>query len=368
MAGCEADVSSKSDKSLLFIDHSARNLYEELAENIEKSLHIELEDEKNKSVSNESFIDHCFNNISKKSQLSSLQEDFNDFKKCVFQRLSSIEESLHVHYPIQAKNTDEKYITMLVESLKERISFLEDQVSVKDKLIEKLFEKKTLTNKSSPSNSDENLIKSELQNTQGKSLSSLSKARNNLNNNINNGIRNNEPTIRNNGNKIKVVSKRIEIIGDSLLNGIDERGFNINNKVVKLRKHPGSTSRDILDHIQPIIRSNPDEIIIHTGTNDLTNDINLLNNAKKIVKSIRDSCPSTKITFSNIIMRHDNKDLEPKLILFNKHLNNYCNQQHLGYIDNGNIDTSGLGSKRLHLNRKGNSFFARNLINHINLE
>ena len=58
----------------------------------------------------------------------------------------------------------------------------------------------------------------------------------------------------------------IEIIGDSISNGIDERhehGWNIK---LRIPKYPGASSVDILDHIKPSLPKAPEQIIIHAGT------------------------------------------------------------------------------------------------------
>ena len=51
------------------------------------------------------------------------------------------------------------------------------------------------------------------------------------------------------------------------------------------------------------LETQPKFLIVHVGTNDLTNDVNLLNNVKKIVTN-------TVVTFSNIITRKDKRSLE----------------------------------------------------------
>ena len=38
---------------------------------------------------------------------------------------------------------------------------------------------------------------------------------------------------------------------------------------VKIRPHPGASKDNLIDHIKPAIRKNPDIVVIHTGTNDL---------------------------------------------------------------------------------------------------
>ena len=77
----------------------------------------------------------------------------------------------------------------------------------------------------------------------------------------------------------------VEILGDSMLNGVQEKGLNKNADInIKIRKYLGASSNDILDHIRPSLRKEPDQIIIHEGTNNLTNDHNYLNNEKKNCK------------------------------------------------------------------------------------
>ena len=52
-------------------------------------------------------------------------------------------------------------------------------------------------------------------------------------------------------------------------------------KKVLVKIFPGATSEKILEEMDEIIKEKPDSIIIHAGTNDLINNINLLNSAKK---------------------------------------------------------------------------------------
>ena len=59
-----------------------------------------------------------------------------------------------------------------------------------------------------------------------------------------------------------------------MLNGIFETGFNKEEGViVNIRKFPGVTSTDIMDHIKPTLRKKRDSTIIYAGTNTVTNAI-----------------------------------------------------------------------------------------------
>ena len=51
-----------------------------------------------------------------------------------------------------------------------------------------------------------------------------------------------------------------------------------------MRKYPGASMIDILDHIRLSLWKAPEQIIIHDGTNenDISNNTNYLKNVKKI--------------------------------------------------------------------------------------
>ena len=110
---------------------------------------------------------------------------------------------------------------------------------------------------------------------------------------------------------------------DSLLNGINETGLSHKHRVKVLRK-PGATSERILDEIDDVIKSKPEHLVIHVGTNDLTNGIDLLNNANKIHKKINEKLPKTYIAFSSIINKKDRKGIDKRLTETNQRLKNYC--------------------------------------------
>ena len=69
---------------------------------------------------------------------------------------------------------------------------------------------------------------------------------------------------------------------------------------VKVRPQPGCTIEDIEGHIKPIIRKNPDAIIIHSRTNDVTNDKPTKKKTKKGVKLIEDANPDIQVIISGL--------------------------------------------------------------------
>ena len=86
---------------------------------------------------------------------------------------------------------------------------------------------------------------------------------------------------------------------------------------------------------------------------------------KKICEKTKRISPNTKIVFSSIIFRKDRQDIEKQHIDVNTRLKNFCKQKNLSLIDNSNLKEEHLGLKKLHLNRIGNSIFAKNVLSYL---
>ena len=112
-----------------------------------------------------------------------------------------------------------------------------------------------------------------------------------------------------------------------------------------MRKYPGASLIDILDHIRLSLWKAPEQIIIHAGTNDISNNTNYLKNVKKVTQLVKETCKDTKLSFSSVICHTDIKDVTDAINTTNYHLENYCEQQNVGFIDNGNMKKSDLNSK-----------------------
>ena len=330
----------------------------------------------NEAVSNESFIDHYFNRISDEKEIAALRDDYEDFKKSVFQRLASIEKAqMDRDHPRHKYDSDDRYVNILLESLRDRIIFLENQISVKDNLIEKCIESNFLTHKSLLSNNISQIKKP--MNTQEETPSSLllnretTKPTNHYQNvHKRNDVFQDDPKrnddARNNViEKQATVKKSIKIIGDSIISNIDPRGLG-KMHAVKVLPHSGSTTEDMIDYIKPSAKKTPDVIIMHAGTNDLTNDIDTVSNLGKIANYLKKTSPKTKFIVSTVITRDDRKGLPKKVITLNNAIKSFCVQNNIEVIDNNNMDMTNLGQKKLHLNRKGNGSLAKNFINCIN--
>ena len=82
-----------------------------------------------------------------------------------------------------------------------------------------------------------------------------------------------EKKVANKGRKNE--TKEIIIIGDSIVKDIKARDLSESNNI-KIRKHSGASTLDMIDHIKPEARSKPDILLIHSCTNDFTKGVNTM--------------------------------------------------------------------------------------------
>ena len=97
------------------------------------------------------------------------------------------------------------------------------------------------------------------------------------------------------------------IVGDSMVNGIDEKQLSKKHGNVKVFHFSGPRIEDINQYIIPIIKKQPDYLILHVSTND-----SATNTSKKIVddllilkSNISKQLPSCRIVLSKPIIRYD---------------------------------------------------------------
>ena len=111
----------------------------------------------------------------------------------------------------------------------------------------------------------------------------------------------------------------------------------------------------------PLFVKKPNLIIIHSGTNDVENNINTLQKIRKVISSIKeyDSDDNIKIALSSIIHRSDH-DFEDKINETNRKLENLCKGNGMIFINNSNIDSTCLNRSKLLLNKSGTSLLIKN--------
>ena len=62
---------------------------------------------------------------------------------------------------------------------------------------------------------------------------------------------------------------------------------------------PGGTSEKITDQLDDVIKGKPGKLIVHVRTNDISDNVNLLKNVKKIFRKQQDNNYTTSIFCDN---------------------------------------------------------------------
>ena len=126
-------------------------------------------------------------------------------------------------------------------------------------------------------------------------------------------------------------------------------------RVVKVRNFRDATVDDMKDHVIPLLRKEPSFVIIHAGTSDapyLTSR-KILDNLLTLKSFATDNLPNCKVVISTD---------DGKAALTVTQLTNHLLQLNINIIDNRNINARNLGNKGLHLDPKGTSRLAKNLL------
>ena len=312
-----------------------------------------------------------------------IENDFLDFKDFVWGELASLRNQKigntagpdHINYEKAFIRSLEHRILSLERQLEQNQQIFERQLEQKQQIIEKLLINnnvqfqallqtdqvtKTPTKENHTLNkvsfNRDNRSKREDHGKPSKEHAKTSKAESPPSKQQKPGSVNaNEDTEQNEAKKL------VYLVGDSLLHGIHERGLTRKHNV-KVKAHGGATTRDIIDHIKPVLRRQPDTIIVHCATNDLTADVNTIEQMEEMLKVANQESSSTKIVISSVVTRADQPGLKKKVSKLNNKLKTFCHDKGLELIDHSNINDDCLATKRLHLNKRGDSFLANNFL------
>ena len=167
----------------------------------------------------------------------------------------------------------------------------------------------------------------------------------------------------NNPNQNSNISKKVMVIGDSIVKYLRSDELPSSDKSISIMKHSGCSSEDMVDYVKHVARKKPDTLIIHVGKNDLAKGVNTMKKVRKCVEVIRalDNTEKIQIGFSSIIQRTD-KDFSNEIKETNIKLKNYCLDKGFIFVDSDNINESCLNNSKLHLNKKGTQRLAKNIL------
>ena len=153
----------------------------------------------------------------------------------------------------------------------------------------------------------------------------------------------------------KQARNEVIIVGDSIIKNIDPRGLSRRNKT-SVKSYSGATSQDMIDFVKPAARRRP--VLDNFETKSI---LESLLNIAKVIHSISSE---TKVSFSSIVKRNDDVQLNIKVNEVNKLLKESCVELGYSYIDNDVVEFSCLSRSGLHLNHKKDAFLAKNLNSH----
>ena len=109
-------------------------------------------------------------------------------------------------------------------------------------------------------------------------------------------------------------------------------------------------------------------IIIHIGTNDIQNKVNMLQKVQKVITTIKeiDVNSEVQIALSGVI-HIDDQDFEEEIKEINKMLENLCKGKGIKFINKNNINDSCLNRSKLHLHKSGTAQFVKKILQALKL-
>lgn len=149
------------------------------------------------------------------------------------------------------------------------------------------------------------------------------------------------------------------IMSDSMMNQLEgprlSKDFN-----VKVKAIGGCTIERMFSEINPMLKKEPDYIILNVGTNDSQRKSadQIVNELMKLKSYILNILPKCVVILSKPMMRTD----IPNANLTIRYVNSKLNNLGILLLDNDNICEHHLGKKGHHLNKHGTSRLALNII------
>ena len=136
------------------------------------------------------------------------------------------------------------------------------------------------------------------------------------------------------------------ILGDSMVKDIKSWKMSRSTHKVVVKHFSGAKTKDMKSYVIPTVEQKPDNIILHTGTNDLKT----IDKPEEITMKILNLAMTCKtdrnsVFISGIVPRFDK--LNEKASKVNSILRHECSVRNICFIDNKHI------SPRFHCNRSG---------------
>ena len=169
-----------------------------------------------------------------------------------------------------------------INALNKELESLRNELKSKDEMINKLMKEKfdvltidVISNKKQ--------VKRVISNTDGDLKITINSY--DANTQVNNEVENN--IFIQVAKKSKPTNRSITTVGDSTIK--DCQAYKMKKRLAKdekiyIKSFPGATVEDMKDYVRPMVRHQPDLIILHVGTNDLRNEKSAKNIASDIMR------------------------------------------------------------------------------------
>lgn len=328
-----------------------------------------------------SFIERSFYEMKQKEKLSkhgcTMSEDIKSY----------IENIIRTH--INSKTKRENYYEYeLMKSYKERIVFLEGEIKLKNKLINSLLESNSaevshVVNKNKTDRivnvTDQNqtidlsfspdIVDTETPNTSiAEKETSWKENKISFEKQLTEVRKRNHDNYlktKNNDEKLQSVKEKTNVllIGDSMLNGINEVHLTNEKINTKIKYLSGARVNDINKRLDEFLIEKPDIVMLHVGTNDAPHmaSNNLVDVLVTLKNKVQNLLPDTKVIMSTMINRID----DGKANLTITKVNNRLKELDIALLDNSNITYRNLGKKGLHLSKQGKKIYENNVLNKV---
>ena len=158
--------------------------------------------------------------------------------------------------------------------------------------------------------------------------------------------------------------KQVLIVGDSMLNCLDEKKLR-RNAFVRIRSNPGATVEDLQDHLRPLTRHvKHDAVLIMAGTNDISFN-NFEGNKDKpkrdtethmrdLIKQIKETNgPDTHIAICQVTARKDKPGIMRQVNELNEKLRLVAQREQVEFVNTSHFRQDHTGQKGIHPNRQG---------------
>ena len=135
--------------------------------------------------------------------------------------------------------------------------------------------------------------------------------------------------------------------GDSIIQHVQGWNLSTENRHVSIKSFSGARVEDMEDYLKPRIRKEPDELILHMGTNNIRDDDprEVAEGIVNVAFQIEQNSPNTNISISSILLRSDKSQLNDTINETIKILRSLCKSKGWPFLDHRNIDISCLGLK-----------------------